>query len=572
MNEKNRFDEYINAHPRQSLQLLVIALCLIWQSPVCVLGVALYLILAKLCRLPWWGVLIMGLFVAAIIMLIDAYYASHLVNLYDYLAIGFALNKIFWKKLITCHGSCAFAYLYQYATSYLFGLPLLFAGILSTIDLIQDNPHQKIIQALHKGKHVNDQKELTDKKVESLLKRLHDQSDGTVLGVSKYTGKTVVLPDYFVNQIVLVLGTTGGGKTITLRRFYKRAIFKGYPLIVVDGKPTDDNVAWLQQLSQKHKRPFYGFNCANYAHYDPLANGGYTELKDKMISLKDQWENDYYRSIAEDYLQTTFEALLLSKKSFDMKRVVECLNHDELLDLAREIENEALLKRVVALESYDRKDITGLQAHLNLLIHSELGQFFSKSENLFTLQQAIAEDAVVYFALPALRFPSFSKVLGKLVINDLKAVIDRPNSDHKRIFMVFDEFSVFAGEQVLNLVNMGRGKGVHAVFGTQGLADLNKVDENFKNQILNCANTLICHRLNDQESAETISAWMGTRDTFTVTAQIDGRHSDSVLGTVRADKGYIIHPESIKQALRTGEAFYASKVGRFQWDKVRVKL
>ncbi len=61
--------------------------------------------------------------------------------------------------------------------------------------------------------------------------------------------------------------------------------------------------------------------------------------------------------------------------------------------------------------------------------------------------------------------------------------------------MVFDEFSVFAGDQVLNLVNMGRGKGVHAIFGTQGIADLNTVNDNFKSQMLNCANTIICHQV-----------------------------------------------------------------------------
>lgn len=53
---------------------------------------------------------------------------------------------------------------------------------------------------------------------------------------------------------------------------------------------------------------------------------------------------------------------------------------------------------------------------------------------------------------------------------------------------------------------MGRGKGMHAIFGTQGLADLDEVDENFKNQVLNCVNTLICHRLNDQYSAESVAA------------------------------------------------------------------
>ena len=103
--------------------------------------------------------------------------------------------------------------------------------------------------------------------------------------------------------------------------------------------------------------------------------------------------------------------------------------------------------------------------------------------------------------------------------------------------------------------NMGRGKGVHAVFGTQGLADLSRVDAEFKSQVLNCANTIICHRLNDQESAEAVSAWMGTEDTFTVTAQFDPSQQGMGLGSIRADKTYIVHPEAIKQGLRTGEAY-----------------
>src|SRR5262249_28302749 len=143
---------------------------------------------------------------------------------------------------------------------------------------------------------------------------------------------------------------------------------------------------------------------------------------------------------------------------------------------ANETKNEALIDRVKELKNYERKDITGLQAHLNILINSELGRYFDKTEQSFSLTDVINQQAIVYFALPALRFPSFAKVLGKLVINDIKAVIDRERDYRGPVFTVFDEFSVFAGEQVLNLVNMGRGKGVHAIFGTQGLADLDKVD------------------------------------------------------------------------------------------------
>src|SRR5689334_10597669 len=97
-----------------------------------------------------------------------------------------------------------------------------------------------------------------------------------------------------------------------------------------------------------------------------------------------------------------------------LKTVVDCLNFDELQTITRALKNEKLSKRVESLAQYNRADITGLQAHLNILIHSELGQYFDEGENSFNLSQVIADNGIVYFALPALRFPSFSKVLGKL--------------------------------------------------------------------------------------------------------------------------------------------------------------
>lgn len=571
-NLENRFNAYIQANPRQSLQLILILLCFVWMSPVCVLGLILYLVISKVARVQWWLILAIGFCMAAVIMMINIKYSARNMDATMFMMEGFHWNVGFWKLLITYSASSAFIFLHKYMLSYVTGFPLLFAGILSTVDLIKDSPHQRMIDALQKGEHIDEQKELSERKIEVALNKLNDAKvEGTILGVSTYTGNFVVIPDSYINQIVMVLGTTGSGKTVTLQRFYQRAMVKGYPLIIVDGKPTDDNVKWLQAMAAKQNRPFYGFNCGNYMHYDPLANGGYSELKDKIISLKDQWENDYYRSIAEDYLQTTFEVLLLCKKQFDLKRVVECLNFDILQELARETDREEMTKRVESLGKYERKDITGLQAHLNLLIHSELGEYFRIDENTFTLPRAIEENAVVYFALPALRFPSFSKVLGKLVINDLKAAVDRSSADNKRVFMIFDEFSVFAGEQVLNLVNMGRGKGVHAIFGTQGLADLDRVDKGFKSQVMNCANTIICHRLNDQESAEAITSWIGTQDDFVVTTQYNPNQTDAGVGTIGYTKEFIVHPDRIKQGLRTGEAYCVSKVGRFGWEKVRVK-
>lgn len=567
-NFEDRLNNYISSHPKESLQLLLVGLALIWMSSVAVIGLILYVILTRILKSPWWATLGAGFSIAMMTILVSKYMDG--VEPKAYLLYGFTLNKYFWKLMFTKPDFSIVGYLYHYTVTYMIGFPMLFAGIFSTIELISESPHKSTIDAIQKGKHYQEKKELSPAKVKKALQQLSNkQANGVLLGVSTFTAKPVVIPDNFVNQIVLVLGTTGSGKTVTLQRFYQRAITKGYPLIVIDGKPTQDNIDWLKNLADKNNRPFYGFNCDNYVHYDPLSNGDCSELKDKIISLKDQWESDYYKSIAEDYLQTAFDVLLKSGASFDLKKVAACLDFDALKELCRSIKNSELLKRVEALQKYDLKDITGLRAHLNILIHSSMGEYFEINDQSFTLEKAIQDDAIAYFSLPALRYPNFSKVLGKLVINDIKATIER-NESNKRVFMVFDEFSVFAGDQVLNLVNMGRGKGVHAVFGTQGIADLDTVNPNFKSQMLNCANTLICHRLNDKDSAETVAGWIGTKDSFTVTAQYNTNSNDASLGSIRTDKAYVIHPESIKQKLNTGEAYCVSKVGNFEWDKVKV--
>jgi hypothetical protein len=97
------------------------------------------------------------------------------------------------------------------------------------------------------------------------------------------------------------------------------------------------------------------------------------------------------------------------------------------------------------------------------------------------------------------------------------------------------------------------------------------VDPGFKEQVMNCANTIICHRLNDQTSAESIASWIGTKDAFAISTQFNPNQTDAGVGTIAETKKFIVHPDQIKQELRTGEAFCVSKVGQFAWEKVRVK-
>ncbi len=115
---------------------------------------------------------------------------------------------------------------------------------------------------------------------------------------------------------------------------------------------------------------------------------------------------------------------------------------------------------------------------------------------------------MVYFCLQPLAFPAYAASLGKLIINGLKALASSQleKSEKKAIYAIFDEFSAFAGEQIINLINQGRNVGIHAVLSTQSLADIvHNGDEALLGQVLSNYNNYIIQRQNYHQDAEQLA-------------------------------------------------------------------
>jgi hypothetical protein len=164
--KQNPFDDYIKNYPRESLQLLLMGMSLAWLTPVGLVAIVLYVLLGKLGKMRWWELLGAGLFIAFMIVAIDVYKSPNHFNIVQYMKNGFHINLMCWKALIQDKQTYALHYFYQYGMGYLLGVPLLFAGILSAVELMQDSPHQKAITALQKGEYLHVRKELSDKKTE----------------------------------------------------------------------------------------------------------------------------------------------------------------------------------------------------------------------------------------------------------------------------------------------------------------------------------------------------------------------------------------------------------------------
>ena len=414
--------------------------------------------------------------------------------------------------------------------------------------------------------------------VAKIAKRRVDQADaevqeGTLLGINKQSRQRVNLSDDDANKHTLVLGTTGSGKTVSVLNLVESAINRQLPVVYVDGKGDYDLARQVMAYARAQGRPAYLFAMnGNSCVYNPLASGGYSAKKDRIVELR-EWSEDHYRKLAEGYMQTVFKVLDACGIKTDLVTVADYMSMARLTELIEHqgsalADRERLLRAIKKRELVE-KHVTSLQEEVCTLAESEIGHLFDTAlcdpTNVLELLPAIEQRAVVYFCLPALQFPALAKLVGKLVINDLKstaaAQVAKAKRDRIPFYTIFDEFSVFAGEQVLNLINQGRSAGVHGVLATQSVADIGRAVTNgpdhFIRQVFGSCNNYLIQRLNAAEDVTAMVEMIGTQDSVEHTAQVDTLGSTG-MGSARRTKTFTVHPDTIKQ-LQLGEAMFVNK-------------
>ena len=268
--------------------------------------------------------------------------------------------------------------------------------------------------------------------------------------------------------------------------------------------------------------------------------------------------------LAEGFAQTAFKVLQACKHPVDLISLADMLDVTVMIGLIRKSGKLSPKMQRLAREVSDLReaesDISGLRAEIRNLSRSALGPLFdtarAEAENIpiIDLKKARDEKAIVYFCLPALVYPQRAAALGKLIVNDLKYVTSTAQTPWR---VILDEFSVFAGPQVLNLINQGRGYGLSVVLATQSIADITQAapqdGDKFIDQVFGSVNTYIIHRLNASNDCEIIAANAGTSQAVEYTAQTLGGVGTGA-ASARHTQQFVVHPSAIK-ALKNGEAF-----------------
>lgn len=417
--------------------------------------------------------------------------------------------------------------------------------------------------------------------------RARPPAPGTVrLGVDD-EGRRVALSADQLAAHALIVGASGAGKSTTLLTILGAQIRQGRPVVVIDMKGSPGFAAQLGAAAAAAGRGLRIWSPDGPGHWNPLAHGNSTSLKDKLI-LTERFSEPHYQRAAERYVQTAVEVLTAVHpgRPVQLHEVVAVMEPRRLGAVLRGVEGP-LRDRVTdylgALSPDQVSGIRGFGTRLALITESTAGPYLrgadEAGDHQIDLPAALAGGDVVLLSLNSSVYGQLAAQLGALAIQDLVAATGArlggpgiPGSRPLPATVAIDEFSALGGDNVLPLIARGREPGVSVLLATQEMADLERAGRGFRDQVLGIVAVKIIHRQDVPASAELVAQMAGTERVWEQTQVIRGMFAPAgaTRGTRRQVERYVVHPNALK-TLGPGEAYLMRKLPRADVRRVEVR-
>jgi conjugal transfer pilus assembly protein TraD len=374
-------------------------------------------------------------------------------------------------------------------------------------------------------------------------------------------GHTVSMPiGYESGSHTLVLGATGGGKTVSEAWIASRLIEHGHGAVVIDPKGDDMLRKELKTATGRRGAQFLEWTPEGPCAYNPYAHGTAGEIADKALAGEVFTEPHYLRQ-GQRYVGHAVRVMQRAGVPVTPASLAAHMVPVQLEVTARQLPEEPAAEVQAYLDSLSdrqRRELAGVRDRLAILAESETGHWLEPlpGRPLIDIEQAVRNRSVVYFRLDSDRRLLLTTMIAAAIVIDLITLVGRLQTTPVPTVVMLDEFAAIAAEPVARLFGRSRSAGLSLILGTQELADLQSVREGLREQVLGNIATLIAHRQNVPESAELIAGIAGTKAVWVTTEQTDDALigvNPSGRGTRRRGYEYAIHPGRFK-SLATGEA------------------
>jgi type IV secretory pathway TraG/TraD family ATPase VirD4 len=400
-------------------------------------------------------------------------------------------------------------------------------------------------------------------------------------------GRTVALREHQLAAHTLTVGASGAGKSTTMLTILDAQIRRGRPVIVIDMKGSPAFAAQLQRSAAAAGRGLRVWTPDGPGHWNPLAHGNATSLKDKLISTE-RFSEPHYQRAAERYVQTALGVLHFAApdRPAQLHEVVAVMEPRRLAAMLRGVPAplaERVQDYLSGLTADQVSAVRGLGTRLALLSESCAGPYLRTSagrpEDAIDLRAGLDGGDVLLFSLNSSVYGKLAAQLGALAIQDLISASGRrldatagPGGAPAAATVAIDEFSALDGDNLLALLARGREAGVSVLMATQEMADLERAGRGFRDQVLGIVGVKIIHRQDVPASAETIAQMAGTEPVWERTEQLRSPFTGpgASRGTRRLAERYVVHPNVIK-TLPVGHAVILTKLPTAEVRRVAVR-
>jgi type IV secretory pathway TraG/TraD family ATPase VirD4 len=402
---------------------------------------------------------------------------------------------------------------------------------------------------------------------------------GVVLGVDG-RGRALALEDRQLAAHALIVGASGSGKSTTLVTILSDQIRRGRPVIAIDLKGSPAFARQLRDAATAAGRGLRVWTPDGPGHWNPLAHGNATALKDRLIATE-RFTEPHYRRAAERYVQTALQVLQAAHpdREIELAQVVAMMEPRRLGATLRAVP-EPLAERVqdylAGLTPDQVSAVRGLGTRLALLSESSAGPYLTAGDpdRRIDLGSALDGGDVILLSLNSSVYGALAGQLGTLAIQDIISAAGRRLERDAPVTpatVAIDEFSALDSDNLIALLARGREAGVSVALVTQELADLDRAAHGFRDQVLGNTAVKIAHRQDVPGSAFTIAQMAGTERVIEQTENVRPMFGSpgTSLGTRREAERFVVDPNEIK-SLGTGQAVVLVKIPRAAVMRARV--
>lgn len=431
-----------------------------------------------------------------------------------------------------------------------------------------------------------------------------ETKNGIKFGYKTDTAELIKIPYDYLLKHVLILGSTGSGKTTLMKSLMYQNIANGGGAIFIDGKMDYKDFQDFYDLMYsigRHEDVFVVSpgNPELSNSYNPILNGDPQEIASRIISLlPSDARAEFYRSEGYKALVTFISATLKLYEAFNMYDLAIIMSNEQaMLQLEEQLKSKyptapETLQFSLYLDGYRESgkmnfarlkgNISGTAAKPYVFGTGLFGEVTGDYDPDINLLDCIQNNKIVYVMLPTMNKPDASKEFGKIFMSDFRTVVGWLQHDVKKrpkipYLVVMDEAGGYANENWDTLFQQCRSANISLVISAQSTANFDDVSSSFYTKIKENTITSVFMKVQSDIAKKKISDLIGQQWDALLSQNI--AQGDSLGGSTKAitesshgeskNIGYaenqqrtsLVYPEDLSK-LGTGEAilFYDGRL------------